>query len=324
MSVRSISIKNIAANVAVLGVATGALILAASHLNAADFPEWAYPVTPKAGEFDATVLKQMPGSEKKFTQAQIENDFGPPDWFPGDHPAMPHVVEFGVPPAAKACSKCHISNGAGHPESSDLAGLPVAYIERQVGEFKNGNRKGGRSVSMIPIAKAVSDEDLRAAAEYYSALKPVAWTKVVESDTVPQSHIGTGGMRFPNENAGSEPIGDRIIELPQDPERMEMRDSRIGFIARVPVGSLAKGETLVMSGGGKTVPCATCHGSDLRGKDLVPHIIGRSPMYVFRQLNDVKVGTRAGPGTELMQQVVAKLDQDDMLAIAAYLAAQKP
>ena len=52
----------------------------------------------------------------------------------------------------------------------------------------------------------------------------------------------------------------------------------------------------------------------------MPYLTGRSPMYVFRQLNDIKVGTRSGPSAELMQPVVAKLTQDDMLAISAYLA----
>ena len=297
--------------------------VAQSH--SADFPEWAYPANPPAGAFDATVLKQVPGSAKQFTQAQIEDDFNPPDWFPQDHPTMPPVVAVGIPPAVKACSKCHVTNGAGHPESSDLAGLPVAYIERQMAELKNGNRKGARAGSMFPIAKAISDADLRVAAEYYAALPPKEWTKVIETDAVAKTRLGTGGMRFVVENGGTEAIGNRIIELPQEPERAELRDSRFGFVAYVPTGSVAKGKALVITGNdGKTVACSTCHGDNLKGKDEVPHIGGRSPMYVFRQLNDVKVGKRAGPPSELMQQVVAKLDQDDMLAIAAYLATLKP
>jgi cytochrome c553 len=47
-------------------------------------------------------------------------------------------------------------------------------------------------------------------------------------------------------------------------------------------------------------------------------------MYLFRQLNDIKIGARAGANAELMQPVVAKLSQDDMLSIVAYLAAQSP
>ena len=300
--------------------------LAGRPVNAAaDWPEWAYPVNPPVSAFDATVAKQLPGSAKQFTQAKIEDDFNPPDWYPEDHPSMPPVVANGRPPAVKACSKCHISSGAGHPESADIAGLPVGYVERQMADFKNGNRKGARATSMLPIAKAVTDEEIAAAAQYYAGLKRTPWTKVVETDTVPRTRLGTGGMRFPIEDGGSEPIGKRIIEVPQAPERAELRDSRAGFIAYVPTGAIERGAALVMTGGdGETTPCASCHGEELRGKEEVPHIVGRSPMYVFRQLNDVKAGTRAGPTAALMQQVVANLSQDDMLAIAAYLASRGP
>jgi cytochrome c553 len=235
---------------------------------------------------------------------------------------MPSVVANGRPPAVKACSKCHVTTGGGHPESSDLAGLPEAYIVRQMADFKDGHRKGARAGSMFPIAKAVTDDEVREAAKYYAALPRPAWNKVVETDTVPKTELRVGGMRFPID--GSEPIGSRIIELPQAPERAHLRDSRFGFVANVPVGSVARGEALVKGGSGQTQPCATCHGPDLKGISEVPHLTGRSPMYVFRQLNDIKIGTRSGANAELMQPVVAKLSQDDMLAIAAYLATLSP
>ena len=66
-------------------------------------------------------------------------------------------------------------------------------------------------------------------------------------------------------------------------------------MARVPPGSIKKGEAIVTSGAdGKTLPCTTCHGPDLKGLGDVPPIIGRSPIYVYRQLNDIKIGTRNG------------------------------
>jgi cytochrome c553 len=309
----------------IFGLGCGALLFSAAPISAQEFPDWAYPTVPAAGPFDATVLKEMPGSTKKYTQAQVEDDFNPPDWFPQDHPPMPPAVAFGRAPAVKACSKCHVTNGEGHPESSDLAGLPVAYMIHQMAELKDGSRKGKRAGSMIPIAKAATDEEVLAAVTYFNALKPIEWTKVVETETIPKWRLGVGGMRFQIENGGQEPLGDRIIELPQNPERAELRDSRVGFIAYVPVGSIAKGAVLVKTGAdGKTTPCATCHGPELKGLGDVPRIIGRSPMYVFRQLNDVKVGTRAGTAAAPMQQVVAKLSQDDMLNIAAYLGSLKP
>ena len=97
------------------------------------------------------------------------------------------------------------------------------------------------------------------------------------------------------EGAGIEPIGQRIIETPEDAERTEvLRDPRGGFIAYVPVGSIKKGEALVATGGGKTTRCAVCHGADLRGLGPVPGIAGRSPSYTVRQLYDMQQGTRNG------------------------------
>jgi cytochrome c553 len=53
----------------------------------------------------------------------------------------------------------------------------------------------------------------------------------------------------------------------------------------------------------------------------VPGIAGRSPSYLMRQLWDFKQGTRQGAWSPLMLQVVKDLSQEDMLSLAAYLAA---
>ncbi len=178
---------------------------------------------------------------------------------------------------------------------------------------------------MIDIAKAISDADVRAASEYFAALKPGVWTKVVEAGAVPKSIVGSGAMRFAAPEGGTEPIGNRIIVLPQDPARAHSRDPHSGFIDYVPVGSLAKGKALVTGGGsGQTVPCAICHGAALKGLGEVPGIAGRPPIYVVRQLNDMQSGNRTGSLAELMKAVVAKLTLEDMLAIAAYLGSLEP
>jgi cytochrome c553 len=79
-----------------------------------------------------------------------------------------------------------------------------------------------------------------------------------------------------------------------------------------------------MTGANKTTQCAVCHGPDLAGMGPVPGLAGRSPSYMVRQLYDMQEGTRKGLWTSLMKPVVAKLDNDDMIAIAAYLASRKP
>ena len=305
--------------------AIAALALLPVLALAAEELDWAYPVTPKPEPLDNLVLKQVPDSTRAYTQAQIDDPFNPPDWFPDEHPPMPQIVAQGDRPAVRACAQCHLPSGDGHPESSSLAGLPVPYILRQMAAFKTGGRKGVRATTMITIAQAISDADALAAAEYFAALQPGVWTKVIETDSVPKSYVGAGGMRFAEPGAEMEPIGNRIIVLPQDETRAKSRDPRSGFIDYVPTGSIAKGEALVTTGdGGKTIPCAICHGQTLQGLGELPSIAGRPPTYVVRQLNDVKTGARSGISTALMKAVVDKLTVEDMVAIAAYLGSRDP
>ena len=80
--------------------------------------DWAYPVTPKPEPLDSVHQKQVPGSARKYTQAQIDDPFNPPDWFPDEHPPMPEIVAHGgAKPAGRACAQCHLPSGDGHPES---------------------------------------------------------------------------------------------------------------------------------------------------------------------------------------------------------------
>jgi cytochrome c553 len=306
-------------------VAIVIVALCATFALAAGELDWAYPVPPKPEPPDNLVLKQLPGSTRSYTQAQIDDPFNPPDWYPDEHPPMPSVVEHGEKPAVRACALCHLPSGDGHPESSGLAGLPPTYILKQMKVFKDGGRKGVRAATMVAIAQAIADADSLAAAEYFSALAPGVWTKVIETDTVPKSYVGNGGMRFASPGDEREPIGNRIIVLPQDEARAKSRDPHSGFIDYVPTGSIARGEALVTTGdGGKTIPCAICHGQTFKGIGEVPAIGGRPPIYIVRQLNDMRTGARSGISMALMQAVVEKLTIDDMIAIAAYLGSREP
>ena len=121
-------------------------------------------------------------------------------------------------------------------------------------------------------------------AEYFAAIKWTPWIRVVEASTVPKTRIA-GGMFLALEGAeaGKEPIGQRIIEVPEKTEDTEsLRNPRSGFIAYVPTGSVKRGEALVMTGAGKTTQCAVCHGANLEGLGPVPGLAGRSPSYIVR------------------------------------------
>ena len=293
---------------------------------AQDKMDWAYPVTPKPQPLDTKVMHAVPGSAKQYTQAQIDDPFNPPDWFPDEHPPMPEIVaRGGQKPAGRACAQCHLPTGDGHPESASLAGLNANYIVRQMAAFKNGERKGVRAGVMIAMAKVLTDAEVKAAADYFAALKPTpGYHKAREADKVPASYVGAGGMRFVLADGPYEPVGSRIIVLPDSAERASLRDPKSGFTDFVAKGMIAKGADLAMGGNGKTTNCATCHGQGLKGLGEVPGITGRTATYIFRQLNDMKTGNRSGAWVELMKPVVAKLDQDDMIALSAYLESLDP
>ena len=310
----------------VLSVVLGAICPGSIASRAADKPDWAYPVNPPPAARDNVKLLTLPGSAKQYTEAQINDGFAPPDWYPDEHPAMPHVVANGGPrPAGLACALCHLTSGDGHPESADIAGQTEAYIVRQMAAFKSGERKNNRATPMINMAKVLSDEEIKQAAQYFAVLKPRAgYHKAVETETVPKTNLAPGAMRLAAADGTTEPLGNRIITVPQNSETVELRDPHFGFNANVPPGSIKRGEELATTGAGKTIPCAICHGDDLMGLADIPGIASQHAIYVYRQLRDIRDGDRTGGNVVLMKKVVANLSDDDMLALAAYVASRAP
>jgi cytochrome c553 len=301
-----------------------AALAAAFVLNAQpNRPDWAFLTPdkqqPPASEEGGPI--HIPGSTKEYTAAQIDDLSNPPDWFPDEHGPAPSIIQHGKG-AALACGACHLMSGHGHQESADLAGLSADYIIRTMNDFKNGTRID--PARMNAIAKAMSDEDIKQAADWFAAIKPGGWVKVVEAETVPKSYVSVKGrQRLPLPGGGMEPLGNRIVEIPQDVARATSRDPHSGFVAYVPPGSLLRGEALVKNGaGGKTIPCAICHGDKLEGLGEVPRIAGLHPAYVARQLYAFQTGTNHSVSSALMKKVVVNLTADDILAIAAYAASQ--
>jgi cytochrome c553 len=268
----------------------------------------------------------VPGSTVKMTRQQIGNRFNVGDWFPNDHPKTPYVVQYGKAPDVWACGLCHLINGKGRPENASVSGLPVAYFLQQLEDFRNDLRKSadprkGNTNVMTTIAKGMSEAEMKAAAEYFAQIPwNTPWIKVVESPTVAKTR-SAGGMWMSLDNSETEPIGNRIIEMPSNNELVELRDYHAegSFVAYVPPGSVKKGETLA-NGGLKVTRCSVCHGSDLQGMGPVPGIAGRSPSYIARQLHDMQSGTRKGPWVILMQPVVDKMTGDDILNVTAYVS----
>ncbi len=83
----------------------------------------------------------------------------------------------GAPP----CASCHGKAGEGDPTDGipRLAGLPSAYLQRQLKNFANGRRQNPK---MAPIAKALSSDEIRALTRYYAEL-PAQAMGVTPADT---------------------------------------------------------------------------------------------------------------------------------------------
>jgi cytochrome c553 len=291
-------------------------------------PAWAYPVNPpnfQRAADDGTV-RRVPDSTAGFTLTQLRDLFAAPDWHPQDHPVMPEIVAKGRKPDVFACGVCHRADGPGGPENASLFGLSADYIMQQTVEFNTGQRKNAvprvATDLMIKAAKAITDQELKEAAAYFASIKPRANIAVVETDIVPKTHVRDLFLA-PLDGGEKEPIGQRIIEVPENVEHFVSRDARARFIAYVPVGSIEKGRALAASSDPR-IQCAACHGADLKGTALAPGLAARSPTYMFRQLYDFKSGARNGASSELMKPAVEQLGIDDMIALVAYTASLAP
>src|SRR5436190_19880165 len=297
---------------------------------------------PNEDPVEQTRPRRLSGSNATYSLVDVRDGQNVIDWFPNEHPPMPHVIQHG--PAAlgkktRGCASCHLPNGKGRPENAGVAGLPPAYFVRQIQDFRSGKRHSAdprkpNTNTMIDLAKSLSDEELKAASEYFGSMKWWPWVRVVETSLVPKTRIA-GNLFLPLEQEKTEPIGMRIIEMPENEEQAETyRNPHSGFVAYVPVGSIKKGKDLVTTGGarivgnefirGKSTPCITCHGEDLMGQGDSPPIAGRSPSYLVRQIWDIQQGTRNSEPAQLMKLAIAILTSEDLVAIAAYVSSRVP
>jgi cytochrome c553 len=120
------------------------------------------------------------------------------------------------------------------------------------------------AMSAEEVANAITTEEIQAAADYFAALKPRSAIRVAEAVNAPKTWVVDWHLAVAS-TPGKEPLGQRIIEVPENIEQFERRDGRSRWVAYVPPGSVQRGQKLVTSGGGKTVRCGVCHGPDLKG-----------------------------------------------------------
>lgn len=79
-------------------------------------------------------------------------------------------VRSAVPASVQVCAACHGLHGAGAATGVPrIAGMNAHYLAHALGMFKTGKRA---SAVMQPIARGISDEDIAALANYFSAQHP--------------------------------------------------------------------------------------------------------------------------------------------------------
>lgn len=286
----------------------GALFPVAAMAADAPGPDWAF-LTPDAN----APAPAPPGGGG-----------GAPPAPPAAQPGVPMIVVAGKGPEVRPCNTCHTPSGMGQPESANIRGLNAAYFERQMQDFKNGMRTGPRAGAMSGFAKNMTDDEIKEVAGYYAGLKPVQWTRISESNVAPKTTVNRISQRTRAEGTDTEEVGNRIIEFANSPAAVrQMADP--AFIAFVPTGALGHGRALANTGGnGVTTACASCHGEKLQGMADVPGIAGRSPVYIARQIYSFKNGVRKGPMAEMMKSVVAKMSDEDVIAVSSYVATLDP
>jgi len=281
---------------------------------------------PNEDPEEQTKPRRVEGSSATYSLLDVRDGHNVIDWFPGDHPPMTPIMKNGpasLGETARGCASCHLPNGKGRPENAPPAGQPAGYTIQTLRDFRDGKRVSAdprkpNTPTMTALAKAMTEEEMRQSAEYFAAMPWTPWIRVIEADRIPEMHLEEGNMYITVGKDPTEPLAGRIVETPEDAYQANtVRNPRSGWVAYVPVGSLARGKTLVTA-------CVTCHGEDLMGSGEFPGIAGRSPSYMMRQLWDIKRGTRNGLWAVLMKPVVANLTMDDMTAIVAYLASLTP
>jgi cytochrome c553 len=88
---------------------------------------------------------------------------------------------------------------------------------------------------------------------------------------------------------------------------------------------LQRGQQLVKDGDpAHRVPaCAACHGASLTGmQPAIPGLLGLHADYISAQLGAWRYGTRSAIAPDCMREVASRLGNDDITAVAAWLAAQ--
>lgn len=101
------------------------------------------------------------------SQEKMRGDAG------GEHALAQNLFAAGDPARGIAsCAACHGANGKGNGNAGFpvIGGQEAKYLEKQLFDYKSGERRNSAGVEMNTIARKLSDAEIRALVQYVSGL----------------------------------------------------------------------------------------------------------------------------------------------------------
>jgi cytochrome c553 len=108
-------------------------------------------------------------------------------------PLPAHADDAAVEQKAQTCIACHGPYGQStNPTTPSLAGQTSRYIYEQLRDFSAGRRQ---SVTMTPIAKTLSSDDMQVLGDYFGAQRPMSSSDAIDPAKVAQGQsTATGAL----------------------------------------------------------------------------------------------------------------------------------
>ena len=190
--------------------------------------------------------------------------------------------------AAAGCAGCHGTTGQGNAEMGfpALAQLPAPYFSKQLADFRAGTRTN---------AQALVHHDFNTATDYNYYVRfmraAAGGVSVSDGEALGRYYAAQARTKVPAPNVSPE--------------------------------VLARGKNIAINGAWdrQVPPCFKCHATNGMGvPPSFPPIAGQHPAYTARQLMAWKNGDRTNDPQKLMAFTAKQLSDEEIQAVAAYLA----
>jgi cytochrome c553 len=102
----------------------------------------------------------------------------------------------------------------------------------------------------------------------------------------------------------------------------KMKTARLLMVAAIVAMGAAQGHAGDLTAGQKVyqASCKSCHGPKARGMASFPKLTGQTEEYLANRLQQYRAGESVGPNSALMKPVAAKLTDEDIANVAAFVA----